>query len=320
MPEWERGMASEHVRLLGALTVTATKIEPAEQALEQARAFERHARSTLRPMTGKFAWQTIAHFACVLLGAGMVAAFAINGYLSYWAAVPLNAILIYFLFAPLHEATHGNIIGPYSGLRWLESLIGHISGFVLLAPYVGFRPLHLHHHNHTNEAGEDPDYWVKSDSYLFVMLRCMAIQPVYVIHLYKIAKDPVTMRAFVWEMVSVAFYILIIVAAYLVGIGNDLMLLWILPGYIGVVMCPLMFDWPVHHPHTERGRYTDSAILLFPRPIRWLTDLFFQGHAYHLMHHMYPRLPYYRYRTAYYALERELAGFGVKVRRLMGAQ
>jgi beta-carotene hydroxylase len=191
---------------------------------------------------------------------------------------------------------------------------------VLLAPYVGFRPLHLHHHNHTNEAGEDPDYWVKSNSYPMVVLRCMAIQPVYVIHLYKIAKDPVIMRAFVWELVCIAFYILIIGAAYLNGVGNNLMLLWILPGYIGVVMCPLMFDWPVHHPHTERGRYTDSAILLFPRSIRWLTDLFFEGHAYHLMHHMYPRLPYYHYRTAYYALEHELEGVGVKVRRVMGAR
>jgi fatty acid desaturase len=97
------------------------------------------------------------------------------------------------------------------------------------------------------------------------------------------------------------------------------MLLWILPGYIGVVMCPLMFDWPVHHPHTERGRYTDSAILLFPKPVRWLIDLFFCGHAYHLMHHLYPRIPFYHYGTAYYALEKDLTAMGAKVRRIAGA-
>jgi beta-carotene hydroxylase len=148
----------------------------------------------------------------------------------------------------------------------------------------------------------------------------MVIQPIYVVHLYKIAKDPVIVRAFMWEMVCVALYILIIGAAYLTGVGNNLMQLWILPGYIGVVMCPLMFDWPVHHPHTERGRYTDSAILLFPRSFRWLTNLLFEGHAYHLMHHLYPRLPYYRYRKAYYALEQELSAVGVKARRVMGAR
>jgi beta-carotene hydroxylase len=84
-------------------------------------------------------------------------------------------------------------------------------------------------------------------------------------------------------------------------------------------MCPLMFDWPVHHPHTERGRYTDSAVLLFPKPVRWLVDMFFCGHAYHLMHHMYPRIPFYHYGTAYYALEKDLVPMGAKVRRIAGA-
>jgi beta-carotene hydroxylase len=298
----------------------ATGIESADQALAEARAFEKQARTIVQPLTGKFAWRTIAHFAAVLIGIATVAALAINGHLSYWAAVPINAILIYFMFAPLHEATHDNIVAPDSRFKWLQSLIGHVSGYVLLAPYVGFRVLHLHHHNHTNEAVEDPDYWVRSNNYIVVILRCMVIQPVYILHLYKIARDPVIMRAFVWEMICVFSYILIIIAAYMLGFGNELVLLWILPGYIGVVMCPLMFDWPVHHPHTERGRYTDSAVLLFPRPIGKLMDLFFQGHAYHLIHHMYPRLPYYHYGTAYYALAPELAGVGARVRRLIGAR
>lgn len=300
--------------------IPVAKIEPAEQALLEARAFEKHARSIVQPLTGKFAWPTLLHFAGVLFGVAMVATLAVSGRLSYWVAVPANAILIYFMFAPLHEATHDNIVGPNSRLRWLSSVIGHVSGFMLLAPYVGFRPLHLHHHNHTNEPVEDPDYWVRNNNYIIVILRCMVIQPVYILHLYKIARDPVIMRAFVWEMVCVLACVLIIAAAYLLGFGDNLMLLWILPAYIGVVMCPLMFDWPVHHPHKEMGRYTDSAVLLFPGAIRRLMNLFFQGHSYHLIHHMYPRIPYYHYGTAYYALETELAGVGAKVRRLMGAR
>jgi len=152
-----------------------------------------------------------------------------------------------------------------------------------------------------------------------VILRCMVIQPVYVFHLYKIANDPRIMRIFIYEMLLLASYIPIMVGSFMIGWGPELMLLWILPGYIGVVMCPLVFDWPVHHPHRERGRYTDSAILLFPKPVRWLVDLFFCGHAYHLMHHMYPRIPFYHYGTAYYALEKDLPAMGAKVRRVAGA-
>jgi beta-carotene hydroxylase len=288
-------------------------------ALIAARAFETQARAVVRDLTGKFAWRTIGFFAGVLIAVSGVAALAINGHLSYWAAIPLNAVLIYFIFTPLHEATHGNIIGPYLNLRWLEELIGHVSGYVLLAPFPGFRVLHLHHHRHTNDPVEDPDYWVKSDNYLVVILRCMLIQPAYVIHLYKIAKDPRTMRIFIYEMLLLASYLPIMVGSFLIGWGPEVMLLWILPAYIGVVLCPLMFDWPVHHPHTERDRYTDSAILLFPRPVRRLVELFMCGHAYHMMHHLYPRIPFYDYGTAFWALESELPKVGAKVRRLAGA-
>ena len=306
-------------RHIDAKNLAGALIARADRPLSEARAFEKHARSVVQPLAGKFAWRTLAHFAGVLTGIAMVAALAVSGHLSYWAAVPANAILIYFMFAPLHEATHDNIAGPNPDFAWLTGLIGHVSGFVLFAPYVGFRPLHLHHHNHTNEPAEDPDYWVKTNNYIMLILRCMVIQPVYVLHLYKIARDPMLMRAFVWDMLCGVLYGLIIAGAYAFGFGNKLMLLWFLPGHIAIVMCPLMFDWLVHHPHTERGRYADSAILLFPWPIRRLMDLFLQGHAYHLIHHMYPRVPYYHYGTAYYALESELAGVGVRVRRPFNA-
>jgi beta-carotene hydroxylase len=286
------------------------------EALVVARAFEKQARNVAQSLSGRFAWRTVLWFAGVLAGTGTVAALTLSGHLSYWAAVPANAILIYFIFAPLHEAVHDNIAGQHKQFRFLEVLIGHISGFVLLAPYPGFRALHLHHHQHTNDPTEDPDYWVKSNNYFLVILRCMVIQPVYILHLYKIARNPVVMRAFVYEMVYVFAYFPIIAAAYALGWGTQLMLLWILPGYIGVVICPLMFDWPVHHPHSARGRYTSSAILLFPKPIRLFMEIIFLGHSYHLMHHLFPRIPFYHYGKAYYALEPELATVGAKVRDL----
>ena len=283
------------------------------EALAAARAFEREGRAVAQALSGKFAWRSVIWFLGVLAGTSAVAALTVSGHLSYWAAVPVNALLIYGIFATLHEAVHDNIAGRHRKLAFVESVIGHISGFVLLAPYPGFRALHLHHHQHTNDPVEDPDYWVKSDNYLMAILRCMVIQPVYIWHLWKIARNPVIKRAFFWEMAYVASYIPIIAAAYWLGFGNQLMLLWILPAYLGVVLCPLMFDWPVHHPHASRGRYDSSAILLFPKPIRPIMEVLFLGHSYHLMHHLYPRIPFYHYGKAYYALEGELQGIGAKV-------
>jgi beta-carotene hydroxylase len=291
------------------------EVGPADESgLARARAFEKWARVELQPLTGKFAWPTVAMTFAILAAVSGVAALTIYGYLPYWGAIVINSLLIYAIFTPLHEAVHGNIAPGSPRWVWLETLVGHIAGFVLLAPFPGYRYLHLHHHNHTNDPVEDPDYWVKSDNYFMVILRCMLIQPVYIAHLWKIARDPVGMRAFIYEMIYVASYPVIVVVADYFGYANEVLFLWILPAYIGVVLCPLMFDWPVHHPHTSRGRYTDSAILRFPQPLQFVMDVAFCGHTYHLIHHMYPRIPFYHYGTAFYRLEPELATLGPKVR------
>jgi beta-carotene hydroxylase len=297
-----------------AAIAVAPSTSGSDEFLTRARAFERHARVAIQPLATGFPWPTVLTFLGVVTSVSLVAMLAAEGHLSWWAAVPINAILIYFIFTPLHEATHGNIAGKNRRLAWLEELIGHVSGFVLLAPFPGFRVLHLHHHANTNDPAEDPDYWVKSPTWIGNVLRSLVIQPVYIAHLWKIARDPRTMRAFVWEMVYVAAYVVIIAAAWLLGFGKELTVLWILPAYIGVVMCPVMFDWPVHHPHSERGRYNDSAILLFPQPFRALMDFVFCGHTYHLIHHLYPRLPFYRYGAAWRALKDELLTLDPKIR------
>lgn len=131
-----------------------------------------------------------------------------------------------------------NIAGRDKRFAWLERFVGHGSGFLLLAPFPGYRVLHLHHHANTNDPAEDPDYWVKSRTWLGSVPRCIVIQPVYIFHLWKLARDPRTRRAFAMEMVYVVAYAGIVFAAFLLGFGKELILLWILPGYVGVVLCP----------------------------------------------------------------------------------
>ena len=164
--------------------------------LLRARAFEKRARLTVQPLTAGFPWPTVLTFLGVYLGVALVAALVLRAHLSYWASIPLDAIVIYFVFTPLHEATHGNIAGRDRRFAWLERFIGHASGFLLLAPFPGFRVLHLHHHANTNDAKEDPDYWVKSSTWIGTVLRSLVIQPVYILHLWKLARDPRTKRAF----------------------------------------------------------------------------------------------------------------------------
>ena len=102
-------------------------------ALAAARAFEARARPVVQSLTGKYAWKTVALFLGILAGVSGVAALTVNGYLSYWVAVPINAVLIYFIFTPLHEAVVravtafecGAIVNP-------EHLRSQIEGAVIM--------------------------------------------------------------------------------------------------------------------------------------------------------------------------------------------
>jgi fatty acid desaturase len=60
----------------------------------------------------------------------------------------------------------------------------------------------------------------------------------------------------------------------------------------------VFFTWIPHHPHTLAGRYHDTRCSLWPGG-----NLITQGQNYHLIHHMMPWVPWYRYERVYEEIE-----------------
>ena len=91
--------------------------------------------------------------------AGHLGAIALTGALiavqipGWPALLPLHGVLLIFLFALEHEATHQT---PFAQNR-LNDAIGFLCGVVLLLPFEWFRYFHLAHHRHTNIPGKDPE-------------------------------------------------------------------------------------------------------------------------------------------------------------------
>lgn len=89
------------------------------------------------------------HFG-LILGVGALIGFGVPG---WWVLIPVQGVLIVFLFTLEHEATHRT---PFGNQR-LNEEVGRVAGFLLLLPFEWFRYFHLAHHRWTNIEGKDPE-------------------------------------------------------------------------------------------------------------------------------------------------------------------
>ncbi|WP_284325559.1 fatty acid desaturase [Cypionkella aquatica] len=85
-----------------------------------------------------------------ILGVGALISSGVPG---WWLLLPVQGVLIVFLFTLEHEATHKT---PFASER-LNEVVGHLCGFLLLLPFQWFRYFHLAHHRWTNQPGKDPE-------------------------------------------------------------------------------------------------------------------------------------------------------------------
>ncbi len=89
------------------------------------------------------------HLGAILATGGLIAA-GVPG----WALLlPVQGVLVVFLFTLAHEATHRT---PFA-TPWLNDWAGRLAGVPILLPFEWFRCFHLAHHRWTNIPGKDPE-------------------------------------------------------------------------------------------------------------------------------------------------------------------
>ncbi len=248
--------------------------------------------------SGGIAWPTIVLTAACVAGLAASSAAGLQGLWPAWGSVAMNAVFLFAIFTPLHEAVHGNVSGHRPGLAWLDRLVGYISGIPLFAPYCLFRTVHLTHHTHVNHPQYDPDRWVEGRMPL-VVLRAITLFPYYA--WFVATRRRVLegrpgdgLRGLTEVAVLVAFATL--TAVFLSA--KFVLLFWVLPVVLAVVALALLFDWLPHRPHNNQDWLRATRIILVPG-LKWPT--FWQN--YHLIHHILPNVPFWRYDAVFAALE-----------------
>jgi beta-carotene hydroxylase len=255
--------------------------------------------------SGHFAWKTVSLAIVVIVGFFSVLAFAITGVLSLPAAVAINIVLGFLAYTPMHECMHNNIAGEREGLRWIEQAIGWICGFILVGPMPSFRHSHKLHHSNTNNPESDPGCWMKERSPLMVAIKCLTALP-YAYVLFFLETDLLAK----WKRVGLFLVaaVLAVMVAYECGVLLEVGFAWLFSGWMGVSIAAFLFDWVPHNPYNSTSRFIVARVLHVPG-LRWLMV----GHNYHLMHHLWPKVPFYHYRDLFIAAQPLLKEKGCRV-------
>ncbi len=210
------------------------------------------------------------------------------------AAAALAFVAAYASLTPAHEAAHGNISGREH--PWLDLVVGQVSLFCLLGPFLPFRTVHLRHHAHTNDPVRDPDMWMAAPKYLIPLRAATILQ--YYWWCYWCPPPGVRAEHHLRLYAVVFFSLLGIAFAALMAAGHveTVLIVVIAPAWFALAVLAVVFTLLPHHPHICGDRFLNSRA----RPGRLRTALTL-GQNYHLVHHLWPTVPWYRYGAVYRA-------------------
>ncbi|NBE08662.1 fatty acid desaturase [Paragemmobacter ruber] len=241
------------------------------------------------------------HLGAILALGGIIAA----GVLGWWLLLPVQGVLIVFLFTLEHEATHQT---PFARI-WLNEAAGHLCGFLLVLPFLWFRYFHLAHHRWTNIEGRDPEldgakpetraawlwhvsglpYWM-SQARLVIGLALGRVRAPY---LPEGALPRITREA----RVLLAGYALVLLSFFWTTL---LLWIWVIPALLGQPFlrlyllaehgdCPRVADMFLN----TRTTFTNRIV----RFVAW-------NMPYHVEHHVAPTVPFHHL-PALHALMRD---------------
>lgn len=243
------------------------------------------------------AWPTVGLF----VGTGGLFALEMAGVLlwdwSRWVTVPMGAAVTFLMFSVLHESIHH----AASSRSWVNDLLGHASMPFVVAwstyPIVKF--IHIEHHRHTNEPkAVDPDGWTHEGPRWQLLLRWATLDLWYLaFYATRLRSRP--RRESVTAVVVVMTVLSAIAALVVTGHGDEFLWGYLIPQRIGVVVLAWWFDYLPHHGLTTTQRedkYRATRVRVGAEGV--FTPLFVYQN-YHLVHHLHPSVPFYRYVRAW---------------------
>lgn len=248
---------------------------------------------------GKTAWPTVVLAVVSITAYFSIFALAILQVLPLWVAVLLISYMVYVVYTALHESVHNNIAGSNEAMKRFNNVVGHIVGSILGIPFAVHSAGHMAHHRSTNVEGKDPDLVFQNESILVVLVGGVKIIftefGYYFRNVYPKANPTARLLVISEIAVAIGWRLGLAVAGYPV----EALVLGIIGSAAGVSLLGTIFAWIVHRPFDETERYKNTSTIFLPRPIHTVGTVMWLWQNYHSIHHLFPRVPFYRYRKLY---------------------
>jgi len=228
----------------------------------------------------------------LVVGVGALIAAGVPG---WWLLLPVQGVLIIFLFTLEHEATHRT---PFRTV-WLNDWVGRLCGVLLVLPFEWFRAFHMAHHRCTNLPGKDPELAGPKPATRAAWLWHVSGLPYWIAEVRLMARlvagrvedDFVAEGAKARVVAETRGMAVIYGLAGLSLVWTDLLLwVWVVPVLLGQPFLRLYLlaehgDCPEVANMFENTRTTFTT-----RAVRWLA----WNMPYHVEHHVWPMVPFHR--------------------------
>ena len=246
---------------------------------------------------------TVWLFALASLGFGGTAWAYLAAGLPALAAIGLNTVAIYVAFTVMHDSVHGTAHKNKTVNAWL----GRPMALLLTVSPSTFRAVHFEHHSHTNDPERDPDLFVSRAPKWLLPVWAMGVMIEYRRHYFgrKLWRNRTEL---IGALGVEVFLVSTLTAALLTGHFASLAVVWLIPATFATVFLAMAFDYLPHYPYDSRERYRDTRVM--PGRVGFVVLL---GQNYHLIHHLWTTVPWYRYRRVFQEIRPELEARGARI-------
>ncbi len=203
-----------------------------------------------------------------------------------WICFCANVLALHLSGTVIHDASHNSAHRN----RIVNSFLGHGSALMLGFAFPVFTRVHLQHHAHVNDPENDPDHYVSTGGPLWLIAARFFYHEIFFFKRKLWRKN----ELLEWFL-SRLFLFTIVFIAIRYGFIGYVMNFWFVPALVVGIALGLFFDYLPHRPFTERDRWKNARVY----PSRIL-NLLILGQNYHLVHHLWPSIPWYRYESAYF--------------------